>query len=101
MEKAVAYILKEAQPAAAPDKAAPATGKSGAKPNPKKKMQRPFWSGLKTINSNIDEMKKAVAAKDPKFFQLLDTTGSAVAQVNGAAQVMRLQDKEVLGGLKA
>lgn len=95
MEKATAYILKEAQaPAAAGEKTA-------GKLDPKQKSQKPFWSGLKTINTNVDGMKKAIAAQDPNFFKILDASGRAVAQINDSAQLMRIRDKHVLNGVKA
>ena len=104
MEKAVAYIVKQAQaPAAAAAKPtnAKTPGKTGPKLDPKQKSQKPFWSGLKTVNTNVEGMKKALAAKSPDYFKLLDGTGRAVAQVNGSAQLMRVKDKQVLNGVKA
>lgn len=107
MQKATAYIVKTAKAPGEKDAAAKeaqkkeAQKKEGGKLDPKKKTQRPFWSALKAINGNVKAMKGAIAAKDPKFFKLLDETGRAVAEVNHGAQLLRLKDRKALAGVKA
>jgi hypothetical protein len=89
MRKSAAYIVKTSK------------ANKGGQLDPKKKAQRPFWSALKTIDQNAKAMKKAIPAKDPKFFTLLDQTGRAAAQLNHGAQLMRLKDKKALAGVRA
>ncbi len=98
MEKATAYTIKTAQAEGAAKKQG---GKEGGALDPREKRQRPFWSGLKTVNKNVDALKKAIAAKDQNYFKLLDETGRAVAQVNDSARLIRVQNKGVIKGIKA
>src|SRR4051794_39431776 len=75
--------------------------KKNSQLNSKKKGQRPYWLGLKTINTKTKGMKKALTAKDKSFFKLLSETGLAVTDVKTGVNLLAVKDKDVLRGVKA
>ena len=69
--------------------------------NAKKKVQRPYWLGLKTISTKSEGMKKALTKKDKSFFKLLSETGVAVTDVRNGVSLIGVKDKEIHRGVKA
>ena len=69
--------------------------------NAKKKAQRPYWLGLKTINTKSAAMKKALTKKDKAFFKLVSETGVAVTDVRNGVGLVGVKDKDVQRGVKA
>lgn len=67
----------------------------------KTKQAVPFLSGLKDTSKSAGELSTALSKKDPSFYQKLNATGAAIAQMQGGAQLLRINDRKIIGPLRS
>lgn len=66
--------------------------------NPKAKLERPFWSGLKLIIESLNKIEKGLKTRDAAYLAGLDGLSRGTAQVATAWAVLRQNEqKSVIG----
>ena len=87
-KKALAYTVKAAR----------AAGKELSASNPDAK---PFLLSLQKVGKSLDSAEKALAAKDPAFFQSISHAQAAVIEMQVAWDLTKSKDADVIKGGKA